>query len=174
MSDVKWLISREIPHLRRYARALARDRDEADDLVQDCLERAIRKHHQWRRRGSIRSWLFRTLYRTFINGQPRRTRERAQLPVDGPYEGIHERLREPPRQEDHLAWQDMAAALGRLPDQQRAALLLIALEGMSYDEAADILAVPVGTVRSRLSRAREALRTTNIRPKSSVELRRVK
>ncbi|MGH6618833.1 MAG: RNA polymerase sigma factor [Alphaproteobacteria bacterium] len=174
MSDVKWLISREIPHLRRYARALARDRDEADDLVQDCLERAIRKHHQWRRRGSIRSWLFRTLYRTFINGQPRRTRERAQLPVDGPYEGIHERLREPPRQEDHLAWQDMAAALGRLPDQQRAALLLIALEGMSYDEAADILAVPVGTVRSRLSRAREALRTANIRPKSSVELRRVK
>lgn len=174
MSDVKWLISREIPHLRRYARALARDRDEADDLVQDCLERAIRKHHQWRRRGSIRSWLFRTLYRTFINGQPRRTRERAQLPVDGPYEGIHERLREPPRQEDHLAWQDMAAALGRLPDQQRAALLLIALEGMSYDEAADILAVPVGTVRSRLSRAREALRTANKRPKSSVELRRVK
>lgn len=175
---MKWLISREIPHLRRYARALARDRDEADDLVQDCLERAIRKRHQWRRRGSIRSWLFRTLYRTFINGQTRRTRERAQLPVDGPYEGIHERLREPPRQEDHLAWQDMAAALGRLPDQQRAALLLVALEGMSYDEAADILAVPVGTVRSRLSRAREALRTAhirqNIRHKGSVELRRVK
>lgn len=175
---MKWLISREIPHLRRYARALARDRDEADDLVQDCLERAIRKRHQWRRRGSIRSWLFRTLYRTFINGQPRRTRERAQLPVDGPYEGIHERLREPPRQEDHLAWQDMAAAFGRLPDQQRAALLLVALEGMSYDEAADILAVPVGTVRSRLSRAREALRTTNIRQNirhtGSVELRRVK
>jgi RNA polymerase sigma-70 factor (ECF subfamily) len=174
VSDVKWLISREIPHLRRYARALARDKDEADDLVQDCLERAIRKRHQWRRRGSIRSWLFRTLYRTFINGLPRRNRERSQVQVDGVYDGFHERLREPPRQEDHLEWQDMAAALSRLPDQQRAAILLVALEGMSYDEAADILSVPVGTVRSRLSRARETLRTANIRQRGAVELRRVK
>ena len=173
-SDVKWLISREIPHLRRYARALVRDRDEADDLVQDCLERAIRKRHQWRRHGSIRSWLFRTLYRTFVNGQVRRKRERAQVPVDGPGEGIDERLCEPPRQEDHVAWQDMAEALGRLPDSQRAAVLLVALEGMSYDEAADILAVPVGTVRSRLSRARETLRTTSVRRPGAIELRRVK
>ncbi len=96
------------------------------------------------------------------------------MQVDGIYDGFHERLREPPRQEDHLEWQDMAVALERLPEQQRAAILLVALEGMSYDEAADILSVPVGTVRSRLSRARETLRTANIRQRGAVELRRVK
>jgi RNA polymerase sigma-70 factor (ECF subfamily) len=173
-NDVKWLIAREIPHLRRYARALVRDRDAADDLVQDCLERAIRKRDQWRRHGSIRSWLFRTLYRTFLNARRRQTRERAQVRIDGSDDGFHERLRDPPRQEHHVEWQDMAAALERLPDQQRAAVLLTALEGMSYDEVAGILRVPVGTVRSRLSRAREALRAANIRRTSTVALRRVK
>ncbi len=109
-----------------------------------------------------------------MNGQVRRKRERAQVPVDGAGVGIYERLCEPPRQEDHVAWQDMAEALARLPDPQRAAVLLVALEGMSYDEAADILAVPVGTVRSRLSRARETLRTTSVRRPGAIELRRVK
>ena len=173
-NDVKWLIAREIPHLRRYARALVRDRDAADDLVQDCLERAIRKRHQWRRDGSIRSWLFRMLYRTFLNACRRRTRERADVRIDCSNDGFHERLTDPPRQEHHVEWQDMAAALDRLPDPQRAAVLLTALEGMSYDEVAGILRVPVGTVRSRLSRAREALRAAPIRRTTPVALRRVK
>lgn len=172
--DVKWLIAREIPHLRRYARALVRDRDAADDLVQDCLERAIRKRNQWRRDGTIRAWLFQMLYRTFLNGRRLRNREHAQIPIEDRNDGFHERLRDPPRQEQHVEWQDMAAALDRLPDPQRAAVLLTALEGMSYDEVAGILRVPVGTVRSRLSRAREALRATQIRRSAPVPLRRVK
>lgn len=175
LEEVKWLIAREIPHLRRYARALARNRDEADDLVQDCLERAIRKRHQWRSHGSIRNWLFRTLYRTFLNGLPRRVREQGQIEVDADHAAHYESLGTAPRQESHLEWLDMAAALGRLPQQQRAAVLLVALEGMSYDEVAHILAVPVGTVRSRLSRARDTLRTTFMAGRSDVvELRRVK
>jgi RNA polymerase sigma-70 factor (ECF subfamily) len=174
--DVTWLIAREIPHLRRYAAALARNRSEADDLVQDCLERAIRKRHLWRRHGSIRGWLFRMLYRTFVNGHRRRVRERTQVLIEPSGEGIHmhERLCEPPRQEHHLEWLDMADALQRLPDRQRAAVLLVALEGMSYDEVAGILDIPVGTVRSRLSRAREALRQMQTRRRGAVSLRRVK
>jgi RNA polymerase sigma-70 factor (ECF subfamily) len=174
--DVTWLIAREIPHLRRYAAALARDRSDADDLVQDCLERAIRKRHLWRRHGSIRGWLFRMLYRTFVNGYRRRARERTQVQIEPSGDGMpmHERLCEPPRQEHHLEWLDMADALQRLPDQQRAAVLLVALEGMSYDEVAAVLDIPVGTVRSRLSRAREALRQIKTRRRGAVSLRRVK
>jgi len=120
LEEVKWLIAREIPHLRRYAMALVRNRDEADDLVQDCLERAIRKRHQWRSHGSIRNWLFRTLYRTFLNGLPRRVREQGQVELEAGHAAHYESLGTAPHQESHLEWLDMAAALGRLPQQQHA------------------------------------------------------
>lgn len=170
MDDLKWLIAREIPHLRRYARALLHDTEAADDLVQDCLERALRKRHLWRRRGSIRNWLFRILYHTFINSLPQQKRKRSEVPLEQTRTGGSE----PARQDAHLEWRDMTDALAQLPDQQRAAILLVALEGLSYDEAADVMDVPVGTVRSRLSRGRETLRTRlrgRIRP---VMLQRVK
>lgn len=151
---LKWRIAREIPHLRRFARSLVRDADRADDLVQDCLERAIRKRHLWHRRGTIRSWLFRMLYNVFLNQRRGRTQE-----IAVPGEDAARRLSVPAPQEGHVACLDIADALDMLPSAQRAAIVLVALEGTPYDEAAEILGVPVGTVRSRLSRGRDALRT---------------
>jgi RNA polymerase sigma-70 factor (ECF subfamily) len=154
MDEVKWLMAREIPRLRRYALTLADDPQAADDLVQDCLERAIRKRHQWKRHGSIRYWLYRILYHVFINQTSQRNRTRQQLDIDE----VSFRLSEAPRQEDHVMCSDIAVAMRMLPADQRAAITLVAVEGMSYDEAAAILDVPIGTVRSRLARGREKLR----------------
>lgn len=170
MDDTAWLISREIPHLRRFALALLRDPDAADDLVQDTLERALRKQHLWRRRGSIRNWLFRVLYNVFVNGQNRRRRVR----LEGPLEDAGAALAHPARQERQVECRDMAEALEQLPKRQKAAIVLVALEGVSYDEAADILGVPVGTVRSTLSRGRETLRELNAGKIGRTALRRVK
>lgn len=155
MSDeLKWMIERQIPHLRRYAFALTRDRDTADEIVQDCLERALRKRHLWTRRGSIRSWLFRILYRQCVDHY-RRLR-----PDTVPAEAgvIDNAVAQPANQEMRVDCLKVAEALDRLPAEQRAVVLLAALEGLPYDEIAEITGVPVGTVRSRLSRARETLR----------------
>ena len=155
MDELQWLIAREIPHLHRYALALLRNTDAAEDLVQDCLERALRKQRLWRRQGSMRSWLFRMLYHIFLN--TRNTRRRESLVV--PLETIEPTMTESPRQEKYVEYRAIAQALDQLPEQQSAAIMLIALEGLTYDEAAWILGVPVGTLRSRLSRGRETLRT---------------
>jgi RNA polymerase sigma-70 factor (ECF subfamily) len=170
MDELQWLIAREIPHLRRYARALLRDPDAADDLVQDCLERAWRKRQLWRRHGSMRSWLFRMLYNIFLN--TKNTRRRARLAV--PLEAIEPTMAESPRQEKYVECRDIAEALDQLPAQQYAAIILIALEGLSYDEAAWILDVPVGTLRSRLSRGRETLRTLRTGTLHREMVRRIK
>lgn len=154
MDDTRWAIARQIPHLRRFALALSRDRDQADDLVQDCLERALRKHRLWGRRGSLRSWLFSVLYRTHIDGM--RRRQRHEIPVEPSFINSAEAC--PPSQEHYIDCLNIGEALDRLPEGQSSAILLIALEGFTYDEAAEILDVPIGTVRSRLSRGREALR----------------
>lgn len=151
--EVAWLVAQELPRLRRYARALKRDAAAADDLVQDCVERALRKRHLWRRQGSIRSWLLRMLYRVHLNGlRSRRTHQS----IDSIGE-VEAGLVEPARQVMRVELREMAEALERLPDEQRDTVTLVALEGLSYDEAAMVLGVPVGTVRSRLSRGRAAL-----------------
>jgi len=151
--DVAWMIERQIPHLRRYALSLARDREVADDLVQDALERGLRKRHLWRRHGSVRSWLFKILFRTDVD---RRRRRRADT-VEADAALLDRAAAQPADQELRLECRNVADALDRLPDEQRAIILLVALEGMSYDEVADVVGVPIGTVRSRLSRGREAL-----------------
>lgn len=151
-------MAREIPRLRRFALTLVDAPEEADDLVQDCLERAIRKRHLWQRRGSMRSWLYRILYNLFVNQGARRRRSRRQLPI-GEVAEVDAVLSAPARQEHHLAFQDIGAAMDHLPDDQQAAIVLVAVEGLSYDEAASAMGVPVGTLRSRLSRGRERLRT---------------
>jgi len=145
-------IEAAIPALRRYAHALVRDRDAADDLVQDCLERAVARLPYWRGDGPVRAWLFRILLNRFRD--TRRAGARAQLvPID--------RVDLPARpgsQAAHLELGEVHAAMGRLPDDQRAALLLVAVEGMTLAEAAAAMDVPEGTLASRLGRARAALR----------------
>ena len=151
--DDAWLIAEEIPRLRRYARTLTRDAAAADDLVQDALERAMRKWALWRRRGSLRAWLYRLLYNVFLNQLARARRRGVEVAVEET-----PALSAPPRQEDAAFCREIAAAMAALPADQRAALALTAVEGLSYDEAADVLGVPVGTLRSRLFRGRETLR----------------
>jgi RNA polymerase sigma-70 factor, ECF subfamily len=140
-----------IPRLRRYARALAGDRIAADDLVQDTLERAWSKFHLYRRGTDLRAWLFTVMHNVHVN------QVRAQRPTVMLDDEMLE-LAQPVRETDTLVLRDLDAAIRRLPPDQREVLLLVALEEMSYDETAETLGVPIGTVMSRLSRAREKLR----------------
>jgi len=141
-----------IPRLRRYARALAGDRATADDLVQDTLERAWSKLHLYRRGTDLRAWLFTVMHNVHVN------RVRAARATDPLDEGMPELATRAP-QGDSLVVRDLDRALARLPDEQRSVLLLVALEEMSYEEVARALGIPIGTVMSRLSRAREKLRS---------------
>jgi len=143
-----------VPSLRRYARALTRDAERADDLVQDCLERALRKRSLWRPTGPLVAWLFRVPVNIYRNDFKTRRREPAAASLD---DGRPEAASAPP-QLDRLALADTARAIDRLPDEQREALLLVVLEGISHAEAAERLAIPVGTLMSRLGRARAQLR----------------
>lgn len=143
-----------VPALRRYARALTGNADQADDLVQDCLERAIAKQSLWRPIGPVRPWL----YKIMINLHRNHRRDRRGAPEQEPLDSLAFEPASPASQGARLALAETAAALDRLPAEQRQALLLVALEGMSYAEAAGVLDIPVGTLMSRISRAREALR----------------
>jgi RNA polymerase sigma-70 factor (ECF subfamily) len=143
-----------VPGLRRYARALTRNADRADDLVQDCLERAIRKRGLFRPTGPVQAWLFRMLVNLWRNSL-RSERRRGEHVA---YDTLLVEPSIPPPQPGRIALGEMNRALDRLPDDQRETLLLVVLEGVSYEEAATILSIPIGTVMSRLSRARAALR----------------
>lgn len=148
-------IEAQIPALRRYAHALMRDSEAGDDLVQDCLERAVAKLHQRRPDGALRAWLFRILinrHRDLV----RRTRGSGHLVA---VDDLPKELSRPANQEAHMALRETEAAIARLPEDQRRALLLVALEGATFDEAARILDIPRGTLMSRLARARASLRT---------------
>ena len=148
-------IEESVPALRRYARALTRNADRADDLVQDCLERAIRKQALWKPTGPLRAWLFRILLNLYRNELRISRRRGDHVPVDT-------LLVEPavaPAQPGRIALGEMARAIESLAAEQREALLLVVLEGMSYAEAAETIGVPIGTLMSRLGRARAALRT---------------
>ena len=154
MSEFGLMIEREIPYLRRYARALLRDTAGADDLVQGCLERALAKQHLWQPGSNLRGWLFAILHNRRVSEVRRAAREERALNAVQLTAAI-------PLREEPGAWGrllDLDRALRRLPEAQRAVVLLIGLEGVTYGEAAMILGVPLGTVRSRFSRAREALR----------------
>ena len=150
MSDADSIVEL-IPRLRRYARALASDRAAADDLVQDTLERAWSKFHLYRRGTDLRAWLFTVMHNVYVN-QLRSAKVSAVLDEDMP------ELARPARETDGLVLRDLDAAIRRLPPEQREVLLLVALEEMSYDSAAQALGIPIGTVMSRLARAREKLR----------------
>lgn len=154
VSDIYQRIEAEIPRLRRYARALARDAAMADDLVQDCLVRALGKLHLWREGTDLRAWLFTILHNQHVNHVRRAIREGAAVGLNG-NEAIPALAQS---QNKSLELRDLERAIKKLPEEQRAVILLVGLEGMRYEQVAEILGVPVGTVRSRLSRGREALR----------------
>jgi RNA polymerase sigma-70 factor (ECF subfamily) len=154
MNDFARLLEIEIPRLRRYARALTRDASRADDLVQSCLTRAIAKQHLWQPGTDLRAWLFTILHNQHVNEVRRAMREGVSIPVEdmAPVLTVHSNAIAT------LELRDLEAAIAKLPQEQRQVILLVGLEGMHYEQVADILGVPVGTVRSRLSRGREQLR----------------
>ena len=152
-ADLRPLIAHEIPRLRRYARALVRSQETADDLVQDTLVRALSKLHLWQPGTDLRAWLFTLMHNQYVNFVRRAVREGTQTSIDNAIDLGHQA-----NQTTSLTLRDLQGALDRLPEEQRTVVLLIGLEGMRYEEVAEILNVPVGTIRSRLSRAREALR----------------
>lgn len=176
MNDMLSLIEPLIPALRRYARALMRDRAAADDLVQDCLERAITRWHQRHADGDARAWLFRILHNLAIN----RLR---QAQSRGPHIGLEVAGETmpvlAPAQEEGLRHRDILLALQQLPEEQRSVLLLVSVEDLSYAAAARVLDIPLGTVMSRLARGRERLRqimvdSMTMPAAAGLNLRRVK
>lgn len=167
--EFKWLLAREAPRLRRFAIALTGSVDRGDDLLQDTLERALRKRRLWRRTGSVKNWLFKLLYRLYLN---QKDRERVERKVLSAME-TRQKSVTPANQEGHVDVLNISVALQALPADQREAVVLVGLEGLAYDEAADILGVPIGTLKSRLYRGREALWATR-HGEQPVKLRRVK
>ncbi|MBI5784038.1 MAG: sigma-70 family RNA polymerase sigma factor [Rhodocyclales bacterium] len=142
----------ELPRLRRYARALVGERAAADDLVQDTLERAWSRSGQWRPGSDLRAWLFGIMHNLRIDQLRRPSLDTTAL---------DDQFVEPPAratQSDSIEFAELAAALAALPEEQRAVMLLVALEEMRYEDVAQTLGIPVGTVMSRLARGRERLR----------------
>ena len=152
MNEFSARVHELIPRLRRYARALTGERSAADDLVQDTLERAWNKLHLWRDGSDLRAWLFTIMHNVHVN-QVRSRMAAATVPLD---EAAEAPVR--PTQSDMLEVRDIDTALQQLSVDQRQVLLLVAVERMSYEEAARTLGIPIGTVMSRLARGRERLR----------------
>lgn len=154
MSEVLQLVEAEIPRLRRYARYLAHDADRADDLVQECLARAIAKIESWTPGTNMRAWLFVILRNCYINELRRGQRMGALGETSVDYELIPTAA----NQDAHISLLEVRDAYLALSEEHREVLLLVAIEGLQYEEAASVAGVAIGTIRSRLSRARQALR----------------
>ena len=154
MADLHRRLEEQIPRLRRYARALTRDMSRADDLVQDTLVRALAKQHLWQDGTNLRAWLFTLMHNQHVNDVRRASREGGNVDV-AEMAAVLVANTDPTASRQ---LRELERCLARLPLEQREAILLVGLEGMRYDEAAAVAGVPIGTVRSRLSRGREALR----------------
>ena len=144
-----------IKRLRRYARFLCRNTADADDLVQDTLVKAIARADQFRLGTDLRVWLFSILHNTFVSGIRSYERRQRAAPIG---DDDDDRLRVEADQDTQVELRRVLAAVDRLPDDQRRVILLVSVDGLTTDEAAVVLGLPVGTVRSRLARGREALR----------------
>ena len=153
MNEFARMLEAEIPRLRRYARALTRDVVRADDLVQSCLTRAVAKQHLWQYGTDLRAWLFTIMHNQHVNDVRRGVREGNNVEIDEAPQLTVQSNAIPT-----LQLRDLERAIGKLPHEQREVILLVGLEGMAYEEVALVLSVPVGTVRSRLSRGRDQLR----------------
>jgi RNA polymerase sigma-70 factor (ECF subfamily) len=142
-----------IPSLRRYARGLVSDRDRADDLVQDTLERAWSRFSMWQKRGEVRAWMFGIMHNQFVD----RLRAQRSRPEDSAGDDVPD-VPQRPSQADALEVRDLDRLLQRLSPEHREVLLLVGVEELTYQEVAIAIGVPIGTVMSRLSRARARLR----------------
>lgn len=154
MSRFEDCVHPHLPHLRRYARALTGDRARADDLVQDTLERAWVKFHLWQPTLAIRPWLFAIMHNVFVNQVKTLARRQHAALSDEEAAQLVSR----PNQSDLIEVDELSRCLALLPIEQREVLLLVSLEDMDYAEAAHVLGIPIGTVTSRLARARTRLR----------------
>lgn len=156
MNSFSELLELQIPRLRRYAYALHRSNgSRADDLVQDTLVRAISKQHLWKPGSNLQGWLFTLMHHQNVNDVRRSVVRGA---VSSGLEELHDNLASVNDTSASLQLRDLERAMSKLPIENRQVILLIALEDLSYEEAAEVLRIPVGTVRSRLSRGRTALR----------------
>lgn len=153
VDDFKHQLLQQVPPLRRYARALTGNQDNADDLVQDCLVRAMQREQKYCQGTNMRAWLFTVMHNIFID----QVRSKGRKPNHVPFEDAGQSLPVAGGQFEHVQLREYEAMLQKLPVEQRTVLLLVALEGQSYEDTAAITGVPIGTVKSRLSRARRTL-----------------
>jgi len=147
-----------LPRLRRYARVLTLDVNHADDLVQDTLARAWEKRRKWNLGSDLRAWLFTIMHNIHVNQFSQRQRRRLAVSLDD--QGASGAWEIPVRasQSDRVELNEVLAQIQTLPDEQREVLMLTAVEGLTYKDIARLQGVPIGTVMSRLNRAREKLR----------------
>lgn len=154
MTEFRARIEEEIPRLRRYARALTRNGSRSDDLIQDTLVRALAKEHLWEPGTNMRAWLFTIMHNQNVNAVRSAMREGMTVEIEEQSSDLVATTDPTSARQLH----ELDRALAQVPEEQRQVILLVGLEGMSYEDSAAILHIPVGTVRSRLSRGRDALR----------------
>lgn len=148
-------IEEQIPRLRRYALVLVKDPAGADDLVQECLERAWQRRGLWKGGGELRAWLFTILHNVHANAARKASRAPEVVALE---EAAARAPGARATQSETLEFEGLLAALQRLPENQRQVVLLVGMEQLRYEEVAAILEIPLGTVMSRLFRGRERLR----------------
>jgi RNA polymerase sigma-70 factor (ECF subfamily) len=154
-----------IPRLRRYARVLTANSTRGDDLVQDTLTRAWEKHSYWRPGSDLRAWLFTIMHNVFVNQLAAAKRDAENVSLDAQSEtGTILPLAEEDDPTRRIELREVMNHVQRLPAEQREVLMLVAVEGMRYEEVAATLEIPVGTVMSRLSRARDKLKRAALQP----------
>jgi len=173
-SDAKGLPHPElvaaIPRLRRYARVLTGDAVRADDLVQDTLARAWEKRHLWREGSDLRAWLFTIMHNVHVNQIAMARREASNVSLDDDAGSVSWQPPVRANQLERVELMEIVEQMRRLPGDQREVLMLAAVEEMRYEDIAAVLSIPIGTVMSRLSRAREKLRRLLGEPASSLRV----
>jgi len=159
-----------IPRLRRYARVLTGEASRADDLVQDTLARAWEKQRLWQAGSDLRAWLFTIMHNVYVNQLALARRDAANVSIDADPSNQAWQLPVQATQVDRIELLELVQQVGRLSADQREVLLLAAVEELRYDEIASVLSIPIGTVMSRLSRARERLRKLIAEPPSALRV----
>ena len=159
-----------IPRLRRYARVLTGEASRADDLVQDTLARAWEKRRWWRTGSDLRAWLFTIMHNVYVTQLALARRDAANISIDADPGNLAWQLPVRATQVDRIELLELVQQIGRLSADQREVLLLAAVEELRYDEIAGVLSIPIGTVMSRLSRARDKLRQFIAEPTSTLRV----